>query len=282
MSGHFMYRVATRTVSLNLLLLLLTLQVVCTVVSAAQTTSSIQIVTQHFPPLQYQKEDQPSGYVHDYITAVLTKVQQDHNISIGSYQFLPWKRAFQKAKLQPNTLFFSLSRTPQREQQFHWLGTVSPYRQFFFSYKKEINLADLNALKNSNYIVGVQAGSSLEQLLKELGFTHNNDYVTYSDYHQGVKMLFKDRIDMIPLTGFLARSTVCGMGYNGNQIRPILPIDELAKPLWAVLSLDTPKTLVSAFKQAMLQLKENGFYQQNIDKHLDAWQSMPCHTSPDV
>ncbi len=36
------------------------------------------------------------------------------------------------AETMPNVLFFSLSRTPEREDKFIWLGEVSPYGQNFY------------------------------------------------------------------------------------------------------------------------------------------------------
>lgn len=246
--------------------------------SPAKKPIEIHIVTQAFAPLQYLKNGRPEGYVVDFIDATIDRVNEQHPITVASYDFLPWKRAMVLAEREPNTLFFSLSRTPQREAKFHWLGTVSPYRQLLFKLKKneKITAENLADLKDSTFRPAVQRGSNLEALLLKNGFEREKDFTLYTDYHQGVKMLFAGRIDMLPLTGFLARSTVCRMGYDGDAIEAVLPIDELAKPLWAVFSRETPPTLVAAFQQTMRDLQEEGLQDAAISRHLDAWQKQPC------
>jgi polar amino acid transport system substrate-binding protein len=41
-------------------------------------------------------------------------------------QMIPWTRIYQTALRKPNIVFFSVARTPEREDKFHWIALVMP------------------------------------------------------------------------------------------------------------------------------------------------------------
>ncbi len=238
----------------------------------------IRIVTDGFAPLQYLNEGAPDGYVTEFMQATIARIKLGHPIEISSFDFLPWKRALLVAKNKPNTLFFSLSRTPERERNYQWLGTVSPYGQSFFGLK-DSNLgmaSNLVNLRDGSFILGVQRGGSVHTLVDELGFESGKDYTTFTHYSQGIKMLYSGRIDMMPLTDFLARNAACRNGFNGDLLTPVVAITSLAKPLWATLSKSSDPELASAFIKAMAELKDEGVYQEILGRHLAEWKKQPC------
>ena len=96
---------------------------------------------------------------------------------------------------------------------------------------KNVSVDSLEELKNSGFRTWVQRGSNLETLLTTIGLVHEKDFATYTDYRKGVKMLFRNRVDMIPLTGFLARSSVCGLGYDGDAIEAVIADNEILDPV---------------------------------------------------
>ncbi|MEH6631142.1 MAG: transporter substrate-binding domain-containing protein [Halopseudomonas aestusnigri] len=238
----------------------------------------IRIVTDGFAPLQYLNDGTPDGYVTEFIQATIERVKLSYPLDVSSFDFLPWKRALLEAKNDPNTLFFSLSRTPEREANYQWLGTVSPYRQSFFRIKNNshISVDSLENLRDGSFILGIQRGGSVHSLVKQLGFEPGKDYTTYTHYSQGIKMLYNGRIDMLPLTEFLARNAACRDGFNGDLLMPVIAIKSLAKPLWATLSNNSSPLLVKAFKKAMVELKDEGVYQEILDSHLTDWNNQPC------
>ncbi len=238
----------------------------------------IRVVTDGFAPLQYLNDGTPDGYVTEFIQATIERVKLSYPLEVSSFDFLPWKRALLVAKNDPNTLFFSLSRTPEREGNYQWLGTVSPYRQSFFRLKSNTHISadSLEALRDGSYFLGIQRGGSVHSLVDQLGFEQGRDYTTYTHYSQGIKMLYSGRIDMLPLTEFLARNSACRGGFNGNLLIPVIAIKSLAKPLWATFSNNSNPLLVSAFKKAMAELKDEGVYQEILDSHLTDWNNQPC------
>ncbi|MCZ4279620.1 ABC transporter substrate-binding protein [Kiloniella laminariae] len=239
---------------------------------------TLHIVTDSFAPLQYLENGEPAGYVIEYINATITKIRSRHPLQVEPVEFLPWKRALLVAKETPNTLFFSVLRTQEREDSYQWIETVSPYQRFFFSLrgKTVTHPKDLSELRDSSLVVGVQRGSADEALLEQHGFKLDYDYTTFTHFDQGIKMLYHDRIDIIPLTSFLARTTVCKAGFDGDQLETLFAIENFTDVLWATMSHNSDPSLIADLQQAMAELKEEGYYNKVLEQHLGAWENRPC------
>ncbi|MES0812755.1 ABC transporter substrate-binding protein [Roseibium sp. SCPC15] len=239
---------------------------------------NVRIVTQGFAPLQWDNAGKPDGYVAEYILEVVDRVNKQMPVSVGSFEFLPWKRAILLAESKPDVLFFSLSRTEAREEKFHWLGEVSPYGQYLYRLKSspDISVERLEDLLDLNLKIGVQDGGNLHTYLQQLQFDDTRHLMPLTDYRQGIEMLYLGRIDLLPLTGFLAEASACMQGYDGSQLEPVVFVEDLAKPLWAVFSKGTDPDLVDAFKTEMAQLKEEGFLEQRTRLHTASWQKRAC------
>ncbi|WP_199823615.1 ABC transporter substrate-binding protein [Labrenzia sp. OB1] len=241
-------------------------------------SGQIRIVTQYFAPLQWDNDGEPDGYVADFMLAVIDRVSERLPVSVGSFDFLPWKRAILTARQEPNVLFFSLSRTQEREGWFEWLGEVSPYGQYFYQLdtRPEIAVDRIEDLMSLNLRIGVQNGGNLHSYLKQLGFDEGRNLVPITDYRQGIEMLYLDRLDLLPLTGFLAEASVCREGYDGSLLKPVVFIEALAQPLWAVFSKGSDPELVEAFREEMADLRENGFFEKHYAEHVESWQKLAC------
>jgi polar amino acid transport system substrate-binding protein len=245
----------------------------------AQTPpAQVRIVTQGFAPLQWDNNGAPDGYVAEYMLAVIEQVNQKMPVSLEAFDFLPWKRAMLIAETVPDVLFFSLSRTKAREDKFHWLGEVSPYGQYFYQLRSRprIDVDRIEALLNLDIKIGVQDGGNLHTYLKQLEFENTGNLVPITDYRQGIEMLFLGRIDLLPLTGFLAEASACKQGYNGSMLERVVYVEALAKPLWAVFSKKTDPSLVEAFKKEMAELKRSGLWEDRMNQHRENWQKLAC------
>lgn len=238
----------------------------------------IKLVTQSFAPLQWDNNGQPDGYVVAYLLEAAQRVNRTVPVSVSAFEFLPWKRAMLMAETVPNVMFFSLSRTPEREDKFLWLGEVSPYGQNFYQLasRPRIEVDRIEDLRDLDVKIGVQDGSNLLAYLKKLGFEGSGTLVPITDFHQGIEMLYLGRIDMLPLTGFLAEASACKQGYDGTQLQPVIFVEALAKPLWAVFSKGTDPELVDAFRTEMAALKREGFLDAQVREHQANWQTLAC------
>lgn len=246
----------------------------------AETPPSLQLVAPEFIPLQMSVDGAAKGYVVELIEEAARRIEADHPIRVEKTRILPWRRAINLATTPPNIAFFSLSRTPEREDKFLWVDEVSPYEIFFFRLKarKDIQPTTLEEIRDSGHRVGVKAQSNTEELLKRMGFQKGSDYVAYSHYSFGIRMLFKHRFAMLPLTSFLAPMNVCRLGFPGHAIQPVVRVDSLSKPLWMVLSKGTPPELVERFRTVLATLKKEGLDRRLRERHLADLRANACVT----
>ncbi len=86
----------------------------------------VEVVTTDAPPFNMLDGETPSGFATDILREV-TQAGLDHHI-----QFLPWPRALLHVKHDPNTLIYTISRTPEREQQFEWIGPFARHQGHFY------------------------------------------------------------------------------------------------------------------------------------------------------
>jgi len=227
---------------------------------AAEHGQRVRIVAPQFVPLQFAKDGEARGYVTDLAKLVIDRVAGETLLTTTGIEIVPWRRAMKIATESPNVLMFSLSRTKKREDKFLWVGEVSPYEVYFFGLRdRQIKDPEsIEDMRGSGYRVGVQTGSNTEEMLRSQGLQHGYDFVTYSHYSHGIKMLFNHRFAMMPLTSFVARANTCRIGFDGDEIEPVLRVDELSKPLWMVFSRGTAPDLADKFRAALAQLKQEG------------------------
>ena len=238
---------------------------------------NIKIVSEEFPPLQFQGKDSAEGYVHQYMLETIRRVKSSQPVMISSYEFLPWKRALLKAEQTPNTLLFSLSRTPAREDKYYWLGEVSIYQQSLHRLKSNpMSARTIQQAQQQGLSISIQNGSASSEYFINQGLKYRTDFHYSMSYQQGIQQLFNGRVDLIALTETTARQAACQEGYDGDQLVPQIPILALAKPLWAVFNKETPIELVNAFRQEMINIKEEGLYERYYQENMQRWNSLPC------
>jgi polar amino acid transport system substrate-binding protein len=238
---------------------------------------NIKIVSEEFPPLQYQGKDSAAGYVHDFMLETIRRVKQTQPVVISSYEFLPWKRALLQAEQTPNTLLFALSRTPTRENKYIWLGEVSNYQQSLHRLKSNSMTAQsIQQAKQQGLSISIQNGSAVSDYFIKQGLQYGVDFYYSMNYQQGIQQLFNGRIDLIALSEFTARQAACQEGFDGNQLVAQIPIEALAKPLWAVFNKDTPTELVDAFRREMANIRKEGLFDRYYKKHMLRWNNLPC------
>jgi polar amino acid transport system substrate-binding protein len=110
--------------------------------------------TEDFPPFNYQDEaGKPAGFAVELLADVMKAASVDYRI-----EFVPWARALQSAKTQPNTLVFTTARTPDRERVFDWIGPFSARRTVLMGLHSGTHVANLDAARSLR--VGVINGDA--------------------------------------------------------------------------------------------------------------------------
>lgn len=233
-------------------------------VSAFAEPIKLELYTQEFPPLQVKVENQPEGYVVKFVEALIERASESVAMEIGAIHFVPWKRAIRTTQESDNVLFFSLSRTPNREEQFQWIGAVSPYEVAVYRHIEGPSVTPNTLSDLRNYSFAAQAGSSFEEVIKEEGFG-NIIPVNYGKV--AIKLLRAHRVDYAPLVTSSYYYRMEQYGFNPNEFIEVMRVNKLCKDLWLVTGNNTSPQVVDALRESFAQLKNEGVLEQLIARY---------------
>jgi len=126
--------------------------------------STIDIVTEEFPPYNFTKDGKITGYSTEVVQAVLKEIGINGNIAMQ-----PWARALDSAQGAENVLIYSISRSEQREKLFKWVGQINESKNRFYALKgSPIKIGTLE--EAMRYKTGTVNGDVREQYLEKRGF----------------------------------------------------------------------------------------------------------------
>src|SRR6218665_4227712 len=115
----------------------------------AQSQPRLRGFTENLAPLNYT--DEGSGAARGFSVELLRLIADEAGLP-HDIEVMPWQRAVQSAAHRRDRLLFSLTRTPERETRYQWLGPISPRRILVYrlSRRSDVNpesLHRLNGLK---------------------------------------------------------------------------------------------------------------------------------------
>src|SRR5512136_411438 len=90
---------------------------------------TITIVTEEFPPYNYQDNGKLIGVSTEVVEAVLKQLPE---ITV-EFKVYPWARAYKNALENPNTLIYSLGFNEKRRDLFKWVGVIAPAEFYLFA-----------------------------------------------------------------------------------------------------------------------------------------------------
>ncbi len=150
---------------------------------------SLQATPVHSPPYTMESNGEITGYTTEIVSLMLDELGGQQALAL-----YPLKRALNIAAKQANVLIYPIRRSPQLEQQFHWVGKISNQNTYLFKLKSRTDLQTANLAQAKNLNVGVIRGSDIAVHLSELGFTN---IFEVSTGWQNIGKLQKHRIDLI-------------------------------------------------------------------------------------
>ncbi len=215
------------------------------------------IMTEDYPPYNYPEENgKIAGLSTEVVREILKEVGHEDNIKI-----YPWARSYKIIQEKPNKVLYSMTRTPQREDMFKWVGPVAENNWVFFA-RKDSNIK-INKLEDAKkYTIGTYRDDACELFLKEKGFTNLQ---SVPDDKLNVRKLVKKRIDLW-IVG-LGQGVFKAKRENFNQnIKKIYDVKHTE--LYIAFSKDTDDKIIKKWQNALDKLKENGTYQKIVDKYL--------------
>lgn len=91
-------------------------------VMAEKLPDDMIFLTEDYPPLSYQDNNNVTGLSTELIFKALDRM--GCNISDQRIRVMTWPDAYGTALTRNNTCLYSTVRTPEREEKFHWAGPI--------------------------------------------------------------------------------------------------------------------------------------------------------------
>ena len=217
---------------------------------ASTSLKDIRIVTEHLPPYQIAVNGQlEGGSVGLKIKKLLSNVLPETTIEV-----LPWARTYQIALNTPNTIIFSLVRTPERENKFIWIGKVAHVPMELISLKTSQlqpieNLSELNDIK-----IGVKRLDAVTIWLASQGLNFGEELVEVSNTITTLQLLEKGRIEVIPSTNQVIDFYCQTEGCQSSDFKTIYTFQDFSEELYLAVSLGSDEKLVEQLQAEFLKV----------------------------
>ncbi|WP_020406079.1 substrate-binding periplasmic protein [Hahella ganghwensis] len=245
-------------------------------------TLELKLYTQEFPPLQYRSEKgEVTGFVVETVREAVRDMKERMPVTISRLDILPWKRALMLAELEPNVLVFSLSRTPEREDKYYWIGTVAPYSLSFYklSARDDIKAESPEDLKGQGHRIGSQIGSSLEEYLVNQGFGENGDSSLIdgiTENQRNIARLYRGFVDLIMFSDYSLKHRACNQGLDPDKLEKVVSVPELSSELWLIASRATAPEVVHQLRESLQEVKRSGRHKELMDRYFSQWAKTAC------
>lgn len=217
----------------------------------------LRVVTELSPPHQTINKGVVSGLSTELVLAVLNQA----NI-VASISMYPWARSFYIAKTQPNVLIYNMARTPEREAEFNWIGTVAAYQLGFVSLSHRTDIA-INRLDDAKrYTIAVQRDDLAANFLLQQGFSNGGALVISADITESWQLLLNGKVDLVVDDPVALQDMAQRLGVSVDKLHFVYAIPELAQHTWLAASMGTPTEVVKQLQQAHAEVAKTERYRQ--------------------
>ena len=226
----------------------------CPTAFAAQPARLLLGFTENLPPLNYLDGADPQGFSVELLRMVAATAGLPLEL-----QVLPWQRAVQQAEAEPASVLFSLTRTPEREAQFQWVGPIAQRRILIYRLASRGDLGLNRVEDRGGARSGVVRESATDRQLQAAGLKPGVELEQGLDDATNLRKLLAGRMEFVTLLDWAA-------AWNLRQLR--LPYETLqvalehdtTKAYWYGLRPDADPALVKRLQAALDTIRRDGRY----------------------
>ncbi|WP_125779294.1 substrate-binding periplasmic protein [Pseudoalteromonas rubra] len=224
-------------------------------------TTVIRFVAEDLPPYHYlDKQGKPTGALVEIAEHLLTETGLQGHIEI-----MPMARALHEMQARDNTLLLSWLKTPERAQNYRFLGVMCHAQAYLIGLKERtFSLQDLNSARAHR--VSTIRGYYSERFLRAAGFSEDHELVLVSHYQMLWQMLFKGRTDLVLTNAQTITKELNALGLPAEQVERKMVVPDFPSELHLAASLSFEPQQADLLMHALAQLKATGKYQQILTK----------------
>lgn len=225
---------------------------------SAAATPVLMVMTDERQPLAWQDKTGTRGISYDLVAATMKELGIEPDI-----RFVTFNRGLILTQTQPNQVFFSVTRSPERDATLKWAGPL--VQNDIYVYKRKdspfiiLNLHDLRRLQS----IGVPKGMSQDIYLTEQGLSN----VMRSDtIANAIRALASKRVDAVAVGRLTFFGTVKELELDAAMFKET-PVKLYDNPLYIAFSRNIPDQEIQRWQKALHKVKREQ-QQQIVSKYL--------------
>jgi polar amino acid transport system substrate-binding protein len=209
----------------------------------------ILMFTEENPPQNYRD---PDGSITGSSLEMVESMIKGSTLA-GPVEYTSWTNAYNQILLAPNSMVFSMLRSNDRENLFHWVGPVCKKRYcFYVGASTDYHIATVDDARRMRS-VGTVTGWASEKELLDLGF---NNVVTWGTPQEVFQKLMDGDIPCIVLNDISMRQIAAETGHPPKDYRMEVILSE--GQTYLAFSKDTDTAYVTAWENAYNSLVSTG------------------------
>jgi len=212
--------------------------------------------TENLAPLNYQDEAGPQGFSVELLRQMAGAAGMPLALHV-----LPWARAVQMAEAEPASVLFSLTRTPEREAQFQWVGPIAQRRILIYKLasRSDLRLAQLSDLGDMR--IGVSRDSAADRTLQAAGLKPGVQLEHGLDDATNLRKLLAGRMEFIVLLDWAAAWNMRQLKLPYATLQPVMEQD-VTRSYWYGLRPDADPVQVRRLQAELDAIKRDGRYER--------------------
>lgn len=213
--------------------------------ASAAERPRLYIATEHSPPSSMLDNGQVVGFTTDKVREMMHRAGIDYEIEL-----LPWKRAYLLAQTRIDACVFNVTRIPERESLFKWVGPMHESDWTLFGQSgREYKIASIEDARK--YRIGAYFGDVRGETLTAQGF----DVAIVNERLSNPRKLMLDRIDLWVSSTQVGGMLIAENGWSG-KIVPVLTFKRTE--LYLACNPAVPKMLIEKMNSALRAMHSAG------------------------
>lgn len=217
-------------------------------------TAGITIVSSENAPFAYtDKHGKIAGVSADLLAEAFQRADLAPTVAI-----YPWARAYMMARTTADTCVFPVTRLPDRENQFAWVGPLSSNKWVLFA-RADFTGTIQRLSDAASYSIGGLIDDGPSVYLKSQGLALE----LTGDNHANVKKLVNGRVQLWA-TG-MARGQILAEEMGVSAIKPVYVIKEVEH--YMACQTGIPASVVERLNKALDTMRTDGTARRIIDRY---------------
>lgn len=219
----------------------------------ALSSDKFTIMAEDLPPFVYINPDtkEPAGIAVRIVQEISKKMKHSQKVEIMS-----WNRAYNLITQNDGYALFPVSRRPNRENLFAWVGPLLKSTSYF--YKRKDSPLNVNSFEDAKRVktIGVVKNYAGHQLLEKEGF---ENVIAVGHTKDVIRALVYKRADLVEVGDvFLPfRSKQANIDYKLLENTKVKLLEQFQ---YLAFSENTSKDVIKNWQKTLDKMKQDGTY----------------------